>query len=173
MRRLFLTCIAVLLIAGCNELWTGIGVGTAGTETFNQWKTNLEEKKAELATQYDEVLAELKAAPDPNAVAFAKEKLVAIQNAQVANESALFAISQVLQISGQESTGGRQDAVVASLIGAALIALREWQRRKEVGTLNNKYVAMKVGKAELAKTNPEAESQLHKLVGEERLRLGL
>jgi len=176
MKKVVLMSVAILLLIGCDGgFWEGAAAGTAGTATLKQWQINLQEKKAELATQYEEVLAELKAAPDPNAVALIRQKLVVVQNAQTANEGALFAVDQILQLPTHvgKPLEGKQDAVVTGLIGLAMLALREWQKRKEVGVLSNKYIAMKVGKAKLLAANPEAEKQLHQLVGEERVHLGL
>ena len=59
--------------AGC-ELVTGAAGGAAVTQSLNDWKAKLEQAKLELETQYADVLAELQAAPDPSAIAVAKEK---------------------------------------------------------------------------------------------------
>jgi len=157
--------------AGCEYL-VGAGAGVAGQETLQSWKDNLETKKAELARQYEEVLAELKIAPDPNAVAFAKQKLNEVQNSQIANEAALFTVGELLNLPEykEKTPAEREDAVVTGLVGLGILGLREWQKRK----LNLKYVSMKAGKATFEETaEPEAAKKLHTAIGIERTSRGL
>lgn len=152
---------------GCKDFLIGAGAGVAGQETLQSWKDNLEAKKAELARQYEEVLAELKEAPDPNAIAFAKQKLTEVQNAQIANEGALFAVGELFKLPEykKKTPAGKKDALITGLVGLGILGLREWQKRK----LNLKYVSMKAGKAAFeTAAEPEVAKKLHAAIGLER-----
>jgi len=156
---------------GCEEFLLGAGAGVAGQETLQDWKENLETRKTELAQQYEEVLAELKIAPDPNAAAFAKQKLNEVQNSQIANEAALFTVGELLKLPEykEKTPAERKDALATGLVGLGILGLREWQKRK----LNLKYVSMKAGKASFETAEPEAAKKLHTAIGIERTNRGL
>lgn len=155
---------------GCEDFLTGFGAGAAGQETLEAWKANLEEQKAELEERYVAAFAELETAPDPNTVALAKQKLDEIQNAKMANATALLTVGAVLKLPEATSgKGGRTDLLISTLIGGGIIALREWQKRN----LTKKYVSMKSGKAAFEAADPEAGKKLHTAIGIERTNRGL
>jgi len=81
---LMVICISFFVI-GCEEILTGIGIGAAGSETLISWKENLEAKRVELDRLYDEEIARMEAATDPNELAFHKQKAEEIQLARAAN----------------------------------------------------------------------------------------
>lgn len=154
---------------GC-EYVTGFGAGAAGQETLHSWKANLEEQKADLEKRYEAAFAELSSAPDPNTVALAKQKVEEIQRAQIGNSAALLTVEMMLKLPEAASgEGGKTDVLVTSLIGAGLLALREWQKHK----LGKKYIAMKAGKAAFEIADPEAGKKLHSAIGIERVNRGL
>jgi len=84
---------------------TGIGLGVAGSETLNSWEENLLEKKDALLEQYEDALAGIKDANDPNSLIFAQEKLRSVQIAQVSNETALSVIKEIKSPTGEGATG--------------------------------------------------------------------
>lgn len=154
---------------GC-EFLTGLGAGAAGQETLQSWKTNLEEQKATLEEQYKAAFAELESAPDPNAVILATKKLEEIQRVQIGIDASLLTVKTFLEL--PEASGGKEgrtDVLVSSLLGAGIIALREWQKRN----LAKKYLSMKVGKANFEVDEPEAGEKLHKAIGIARMDRGL
>lgn len=154
---------------GC-EFVTGLGAGAAGQETLQAWKANLEEQKAVLEERYKAAFAELESAPDPNAVILATKKIEEIQRVQIGNEAALLTVETMLKLPEAEgSEGGRTDVLISTLIGAGVLALREWQKRN----LNKKYVSMKVGKAAFEEKDPEAGKKLHTAIGIARTDRGL
>ena len=154
---------------GC-EYVTGFGAGAAGQETLQSWKANLEEQKAALEERYKAAFAELESAPDPNTVALAKQKLEEVQRAQIGNSAALLTVETILKLPEAESgEGGKTDVLISSLIGAGIIALREWQKRK----LGKKYISMKAGKAVFEAAEPAAGKKLHTAIGIERTNRGL
>ena len=154
--------------AGC-EFVTGLGAGAAGQETLQSWKANLEEQKAALEEQYKLAFAELKSAPDPNTVALAKAKMDEIQRVQIGNAAALLTLEMILKLPEASGEGGRNDVIISSLIGAGILALREWQKRN----LSQKYISMKAGKAAFEITEPAAAKKLHSAIGVERANRGL
>ena len=154
---------------GC-EFVTGLGAGAAGQETLQSWKVNLEEQKAVLEERYKTAFAELESAPDPNAVILAKKKIEEIQRVQIGNEAALLTVETMLKLpEASGSEGGRTDVLISTLIGAGVLALREWQKRN----LNKKYVSMKIGKATFEEKNSEAGKILHTAIGIARTARGL
>lgn len=169
-KELFVVMLLVCFCCvGCDNFLAGFGTGAAGQETLKSWKANLEERKAILEQQYEAAFAELQSAPDPNTVALAKQKVEEIQRAQVANTAALLTVDTMLKLPEASGEGGRTDVVVSSLIGASIIALREWQKRN----LADKYVAMKAGKAAFEAADPKAGKKLHTAIGIERTNRGL
>lgn len=158
-------------IAGCEEWLMGAGAGLAGKETLDSWKVNLEQKKTELAAQYDEVLAELEAAPDPNTVAAKRAELTALQNQQVANEAAILTVTKILEVSQLKGASGEQKELWLGglLAEAAGIAYLAWSKRK----LGAKYSAHKAGQARFAETAPEAAAKLFTTIGVERTARGV
>lgn len=164
--------VAMLLICFCCmgcEFVTGLGAGAAGQETLQLWKANLEEQKAALEERYKAAFAELESAPDPNAVILAKQKLEEIQRVQIGIDASLLTVKTLLELPEASGKEGRTDVLVSSLLGAGIIALREWQKRN----LTKKYVSMKVGKAAFEAADPEAGKKLHTAIGIERTSRGL
>lgn len=92
-------------LTGCEYL-AGVGSGMAATETLDSWEQNLLDKREELAKRYDEILLEIENAPDPNGLAFAKDKMRELQITQVSNESAITVIQQLKKPDGQGSQDG-------------------------------------------------------------------
>lgn len=166
-KKMFFAMLLVCSCAGC-EFVSGLGAGAAGQEALSSWKADLEEQKADLEAQYAAAFAELESAPDPNTVALAKKKLDEIQRVQIGNSAALLTIETMLKLPAA-SEGGRNDVIISSLLGAGILALREWQKR----TLAKKYVSMKAGKATFEAAEPEAGKKLHAAIGIERLGRGL
>lgn len=166
-----LTITAVLLLCCCGgcEFVSGLGAGAAGQEALSSWQTKLEEQKVELEARYEAAFAELKSAPDPNTIALAKEKLDEIQRVQIGNSAALLTIGTMLKLPNTSGGGDRNDVIISSLLGAGVLALREWQKR----TLAMKYVAMKAGKAAFEIAEPDAGKKLHTIIGAERMSRGL
>jgi outer membrane murein-binding lipoprotein Lpp len=162
--------IAAGLVAGCDEFLIGAGAGLAGAETFAAWQQNLEAKKAELQAQYDLVLAELQAAPDPNAVRLAKEKLTLIADQQLVNEGALLAVRAALERTPPEATPEDDRDFYAAVAAGGLAWLYEFATKRK---LNTKYVAHKAGQANLKVIDPDAEAKLYAQIGLERAKLGL
>ena len=159
----------VLSVAGCEELAI-FGGGVAASETFNVWQTNLEAKKAELQAQYDQVMAELQAAPDPNAVKTARLKLDAIIDRQLVNEGALLTVRAALTQPGQDATPqDRTDFWAAVLAGGVGLVYQTLTKR----TVATKYQSMKAGQAQFKLADPAAEEKLYALIGSERAKLGL
>lgn len=168
-KELFIGMLLVMCcFAGC-EFVSGLGAGAAGQETLQSWKSNLEEQKAALEERYEAAFAELKSAPDPNTIALAKKKLDEIQRVQIGNAAALLTVTTVLKLPEASREGGRNDVIISSLIGAGILALREWQKRN----LSKKYVAMKTGKAAFEAVEPAAAKKLHSAIGVERMARGL
>jgi len=161
---------AMLLVCGCTgcEFVSGLGAGAAGQEALSSWKAELEGQKADLEAQYQAAFAELESAPDPNAVILAKKKLDEIQRVQIGNSAALLTIETMLKLPAA-SEGGRNDVIISSLIGAGILALREWQKRN----LTKKYIAMKSGKAAFETVEPAAAKKLHAAIGVERTSRGI
>jgi hypothetical protein len=168
-RHIIILGVLIILAAGCEEFLLGAGAGVAGQETLQSWQENLDAKKAELAEQYDLVMAELESAPDPDAVAVAKQKLQAIQDAQLANEGAMLAVKTALELPKQETTEGRQDVIASAVIGTLILGWQALNKRK----LNLKYTAIKAGKAKFDADNPEAAPKLFSAIGIERTKRGL
>ena len=157
----------VTLSAGC-EYVTGAAGGSAITKSMVDWKANLEQAKLDLETQYADVLAELQDAPDPNAIAVAKEKLEFIRSQQFVNTGALFAVTRALEYpEGSESDN--KDFWASTIIGGLALAYQTLTKR----TLNTKYVSSKMGQARLKQEDPSAEAKLYSYVGWERLQRGL
>jgi len=153
--------------SGC-EYVTGAAGGAAVTKSMVEWKANLEQAKLELETQYADVLAELQSAPDPNAIAVAKEKLELIRSQQLVNTGALFALTRALEYpAGPEADN--KDFWASTIIGGLALAYQTLTKR----TLNTKYVAHKAGQADLKVLDPEAEAKLYAQIGLERAKLGL
>lgn len=156
--------------AGC-EYAIGAAGGAAVTQSLTDWKTNLEQAKLELETQYADVLAELQAAPDPSSIAVAKEKLELIRSQQLVNTGALFAVDRMLTY--PKSTEGppadNKDFWASTIIGGLALAYQTLTKR----TLNTKYVAHKAGQADFKVLDPEAEAKLYAQIGLERAKLGL
>ena len=168
---LVMCMLMVFCAAGCDSFWMGLGAGAAGQETVESWKENLDEKKAELAAQYDQKLLEYQTAADPNTKVAAKQELETIADVQLANAGALLAVENILALPDYQgkTPSERSDMIVTALIGAGLLGLREWQKHK----LKNKYISMKVGKHDFEAVNPEAGKDLHLLIGKERIIRGL
>jgi len=160
----------VTLSAGC-EYVTGAAGGSAITKSMVDWKANLEQAKLELETQYADVLAELQAAPDPNAIAVAKEKLELIRSQQLVNTGALFAVDRILTYpkSTEGSEADNKDFWASTIIGGLALAYQTLTKR----TLNSKYVSSKLGQARLKQDEPAAEAKLYAYIGQERLAKGL
>jgi len=157
----------VIFFVGC-EYVTGAAGGSAITKSMVDWKVNLDQAKLELETQYADVLAELQAAPDPNAIAVAKEKLEFIRSQQLVNTGALFAVTRALEYpAGSEADN--KDFWATTIIGGLALAYQTLTKR----TLNTKYVAHKAGQADLKLLDPEAEAKLYAQIGLERAKLGL
>jgi len=167
MRRITFIIIIFLLVtlSGCDKVAL-FGGGVAASETFQAWQDNLEAKKAELQTQYDQVLLELESAPDPNAVQAAKEKLSLIRQQQLVNEGAIMGIQAALEIP-QAQGEDRTDAIAVAGVGFAGLVY-EWLTKRK---LNLKYVAHKQGQAAFTKEDPAAGSKLYATIGAERARL--
>lgn len=153
---------------GC-EFVAGLGAGAAGQETLQSWKANLEEQKTALEERYQAAFAELESAPDPNAVILATKKLEEIQRVQIGIDASLLTVKTLLELPAASGKEGRTDVLVSSLLGAGIIALREWQKRN----LNKKYVSMKVGKSKFEAEDPEAGKKLHTAIGVARMDRGL
>jgi len=159
----------VLSLAGCEHLPVFAG-GVAASETFSAWQENLEAKKAELQQQYNYVLAELEAAPDPNAVKLATSKLTAIADQQLINEGALLAVRSALELPDANAPPqDRTDFWAAVITGGVALLYQTMTKR----TLNTKYVASKAGQAQLKIEDPTAEAKLYALIGGERAARGL
>lgn len=155
------------MFAGC-EYVTGAAGGAAITKSMVEWKANLEQAKLELETQYADVLAELESAPDPNAIAVAKQKIELIRSQQLVNTGALFAVTRALEYpAGSEADN--KDFWASTIFGGLALVYQTLTKR----TLNSKYVAHKSGQANLKVLDPEAELKLYAQIGLERAKLGL
>lgn len=166
----FVVMLLCFCCMGCEDFLAGFGTGAAGQETLQSWKENLEAQKIDLEERYAAAFAELETAPDPNTVALAKRKIDEIQNAQMVNAASLLTVDAVLKLpEATKSQGGKTDVLISTLLGAGILAMREWQKRNVV----KKYVAMKAGKANFEVENPTAAKKLHAAIGIERTNRGL
>jgi len=168
-KELFVVMLLVCFCCTGCEFVSGLGAGAAGQETLQSWKANLEEQKTALEEQYKAAFAELESAPDPNAVILATKKLEEIQRVQIGIDASLLTVKTLLELPEASGKEGRTDVLVSSLLGAGVIALREWQKRN----LAKKYLSMKVGKANFEADEPEAGKKLHKAIGIARIDRGL
>lgn len=166
----FTLCLALLMFAcvGC-EFMTGAGAGAAGSETIQSWKVNLEAKKAELQARYDAVLAEIESAPDPNALARAKQKAEQIEKAQVGNQAALMVVQAALDYPRDGPADDRKDFYASLVVGLGAFAYEVLTKRK----LNTKYVSMKEGQATFQAAEPDAGQKLYTAIGIARTKRGL
>ena len=168
-KELFVVMLLVCFCCTGCEFLAGLGTGVAGQETLQSWKANLEEQKTALEERYEAAFAELKSAPDPNAVILATKKLAEIQRAQIGIDASLLTVRTMLELPEATDKEGRTDVLISTLIGAGIISLREWQKRN----LAKKYISMKVGKATFEGKNPEAGKKLHTAIGIARMDRGL
>lgn len=95
MKNVIVIAIVFIFVAGCDQFWTGMGLGVAGSETLDSWEENLEAKRIELDQLYDKEIDRMKTATDPNELAFHKERAEQIQLARVANLGALAVIQEL------------------------------------------------------------------------------
>ena len=168
--QILIVCVTLMFgCIGCEEFFLGAGAGVAGKETLQSWKTNLETKKVELQKQYDAVLAEIESAPDPNALALAKKKFEIIQGHRIANESALFTVTSILEYPQEGKKDDKKDFLASVVIGGVLLGYEILTKRK----LNQKYVSAKAGQAVFEAANPEPGKELYKDIGIERRARGL
>lgn len=98
-----LFCISPL--TGCEQIFTGLGFGAASTEMLNTYEDILEAKRVELNSAYDQAIANMQAATDPNQLAFEREKAEQIQIARVTNLGALTVVREIKSEQPQEEGG--------------------------------------------------------------------
>ncbi len=113
-----LFCVGLLSV-GCEPILTGIGIGAGGSEALNVYEEGLEAKKVELAQLYDEAIARMQNAADPNELRFETEKAQQIQIARAANLGAL----TVIQEFKGKSTSEKEEGYLNLLHGLIPIAL--------------------------------------------------
>ena len=116
---LVLVCVLSLTTMGCDPILTGIGIGAGGSEALNVYEEGLEVKKVELAQLYDEAIARMQNAADPNELRFETEKAQQIQIARAANLGAL----TVIQEFKGKSTSEKEEGYLNLLHGLIPIAL--------------------------------------------------
>jgi len=125
-----------LLMAGCdNGILAGVGIGAGGSEALNAYEESLEAKRIELDQLYDEEIARMEAARDPNELAFHKKKAEEIQIARVANLGARTVVREIkLQMTGEPSgEGGQPSDVWTRLLieaGMMLVLGNEYRKRR-------------------------------------------
>lgn len=124
-----------LFTGGCEPLWTGIGIGVGGSEALNAYEEGLEAKRVELDQLYDEEIARMETAKDPNELAFHKKKAEEIQIARVANLGARTVVREIkLRVADQPSGEGGQplDAWKRLLMeaGMMLVLGNEYRKRR-------------------------------------------
>ena len=83
-----------LFSVGCEPILTGIGIGAGGSEALSAYEKGLESKKIELTQLYDEAIARMQNAADPNELRFETEKAQQIQIARAANLGALTVVQE-------------------------------------------------------------------------------
>lgn len=88
-----LFCIGLFSV-GCEPVLTGIGIGVGGSEALDVYEEGLEAKKIELLQLYDEAIARMQNAVDPNELRFETEKAQQIQIARAANLGALTIVQE-------------------------------------------------------------------------------
>ncbi|KPL25619.1 MAG: hypothetical protein AMJ75_00475 [Phycisphaerae bacterium SM1_79] len=169
--KTFTLCSIILFCAGCSEFVAGVTGGAATTETLHAWQQNLEAKQAELQSRYNAVLAEIEAAPDPNALAMARKKLEAVQDMQLANESALVTVKSLLAMPkpDADTRGDWQQWLAALIASVGALGYQTWTKK----TVANKYAAHKDGQIKFNLENPEAAKALYEIIGNSRNARGI
>lgn len=122
-----------LFVTGCdNGILTGIGIGAGGGEALKAYEEGLEAKRVELDQLYDEEIARMQAATDPNELAFHKKKAEEIQIARVANLGIRTGIQEVRARMGGEEGGQSSDAWIRMLMeaGMMLVLGNEYRKRR-------------------------------------------
>lgn len=123
-----------LFVTGCdNGILAGIGIGAGGSEALKIYEESLEAKRAELDQLYDEEIARMQAAADPNELAFHKKKAEEIQIARVANLGARTVVQEIKsQISGEGSQPPDVDVWLRLLMeaGGMLMLGNEYRKRR-------------------------------------------
>ena len=136
MRNVIVVLVALfcipLLMTGCDSgILTGIGIGAGGSEALNAYEEGLEAKRVELDQLYDEEIARMEAAKDPNELAFHRKKAEEIQIARVANLGARAAVGEIKSRAAGE--GGRSAADWQRLlmeVGLTLVLGNEYRKRR-------------------------------------------
>lgn len=93
--KILIVLFCLFLLTGCEQVLTGIGVGVVGSEIVDAYEQKLEEKRIELDNAYDQAIANMQAATDPNVLSFERKKAEQIQIARVANMGARVVISEI------------------------------------------------------------------------------
>ncbi len=160
---------AVLLSCSSCEMLPGVAGGAAATVALQSWQADLQARQAELQEQYEQALAALEQAPDPNSIQAAKQNLAALETEQTANAAALLAIGAVLQYPGDAGIEQRRNFWLSVLAGGAGIAFQAYAKRRQ----GLKYTSMKAAQAELKIINPDVARQYYAEVGKQRAARGL
>ena len=123
---------SMLFIGGCDTLWTGIGLGAGGSEALKVYEEGLEAKQIELDQLYDEEIARMEAAKDPNELAFHQKKVLQLQIARTANLGIRKGVQEFrARMGGGE--GGRSAADwqrILMEVGMTLVLGNEYRKRR-------------------------------------------
>ncbi|KKN01655.1 hypothetical protein LCGC14_1125580 [marine sediment metagenome] len=89
MKTILLTivCSLILMVGGCSETLTGIGIGVAATETAKTWEGNIGAKRVELDLLYDTAILQMENATSMEEVEAAKKRVEEITVAKIVNEA--------------------------------------------------------------------------------------
>jgi hypothetical protein len=160
--------LVLMFVTGCEEIAL-FGAGAAGQETLHVWKSNLEQQRDELEQRYVQLKHELDNAPDPNALALARQKIESWSKQSVGNAVALHTVTEMIKYQQTQNPESRKDMIVTGVLGLIALAIRERSRL----TLSKKYSAHKAGQAKFEKENPEPAMVLYGDIGYERTIRGL
>lgn len=125
-----LFCISVF-VTGCDPVLQGIGIGAGSSEALKVYEEGLEAKRVELARLYDEEIARMQNAADPNELAFHRKKAQEIQIARAANLGMRTGVQEIRARMGGEK--GRSSADWQRLlmeVGLTLVLGNEYRKRR-------------------------------------------
>jgi len=125
---------SMLFIGGCDTLWTGIGLGAGGSEALKVYEEGLEAKQIELDQLYDEEIARMEAAKDPNELAFHQKKVLQLQIARTANLGIQKGVQELRVMMGGGGEEERRSSAdwqrILMEAGLALVLGNEYRKRR-------------------------------------------
>jgi len=123
---------SMLFIGGCDPIWTGMGIGAGGSEALRVYEEGLEAKRIELDRLYDEEIARMEVAKDPNQKALHQEKALELQLARVVNLGMRTGIQEVRTRvgSGEEGKSSADWQRILMEVGLTLVLGNEYRKRR-------------------------------------------